>query len=429
MINTLDGFTILRFAKAFKSGGGVETHLSDLDQKLLRRNKITIIRMYLEKESDVGITKTEEIGQGSLVEISMPASVGAMQSSSNKHKINQSKMISFLKTIFREVVVYNPFLYRVFFRDYLKKNYLRPGLFEIKNAGEKVRSIHQEYNVDLLVMHHVSSIDSGEIIEEAKKLGIPYIFHNCFSNAILTNISVREQISNAACIAGMTDLGLPKRLKDQFHNVSSGIDTDAFNPDLARLPDIETNLPIIFFPARITRDKGQADLIEAYVRLRSEGLHARIVFAGRTDSAEYEEELKELVRKNGLTDEALFIGQLNREELRDWYGISSILAYSSYHQEGLPTVLLDAQAMKVPPVAYIVGGTPDTLQDGKTGFLVSKGDINAFTRKLRELLVNEERRSKMGEEGRRFVLKNFSLEALAERHEKLYLSVIKNNRL
>ena len=428
MINTLDGFTILRFAKAFKSGGGIEQYIEDLDHILLTRNKVKIIRMYLEKESNIGKTTTKEVGQGSLVEIPMPVSVGTMQSISIKQKINQSKMISFLKTILREVIVYNPILYRAFFRDYIKKNYLRPGLFEAKNAGEKLRKTHQEYNVDLLVMHHVSSVDSGEIIDEAKALGIPYVFINHFSNDLFNNVSIREQLVDAAGIAGVNGFGVPRRLKKSFCNLSDGINMEVFDPAHARPPEIKIDIPIIIYPARILRVKGQHDVIRAYATLRSEGLRAKIVFAGRTDSAEYEEELRGLVCKNGLTDDVLFIGQLNQEELRDWYGVSSVMAFPTYHQEGLGRILVEAQAMKVPPVAYIIGGTPEGIVHGKTGFLVRKGDIQTFTARLRELLTDVTKRKTMGEEGRRFVQENFSLEALADRHEKYYLRVLNKTR-
>jgi len=428
MTNNLDGLTILRFAKAFKSGGGIEQYIEDLDHILLTRNNVKIIRIYLEKESNIGITTNEEIGQGILIEISMPVSIGEMQSSSIKQKINQSKVISFLKTIFREVVVYNPFLYRAFFRDFIKINYLRPGLFEMRNAGEKVRRIHQEYNVDLLIMHHVGSVDSGEIIEEAKNLGIPYIFINHFSNDLFTNVSIREQLGGASGIAGVNGFGVPKWLKGHFYNLSDGIDTEVFNPAHARPPEIKIDIPIIFYPARILRVKGQHDLIKAYATLRSEGLRAKIVFAGRTDSTEYEEELRGLVRENGLTDDVLFIGQLNQEELRDWYGISSVLAFPTYHQEGLGRILIEAQAMKVPAIAYIIGGTPEGIKHGETGFLIRKGDIKTFTDRLREFLTDEKKRKRMGEEGRRFVQENFSLEALADRHEQYYLRILRNAR-
>ncbi len=449
MINSLDGLTILRFAKAFKSGGGIEQYLNDLDHILLTRNKAIVIRMYIEKKPGKKKATTKEIGRGSLVEtpmveIPMPVSVGVIQS--NHQKIKQPKSsflktifrelivynpakqskLSFLKVIFRELIVYNPFLYYVFFQQFLRRYSPRPRAFEVVNAREIAKKIFQEYNVDLLVMHYVGGVDSAEIIEEAKNLGIPYIFINHFANAGFINISVREQIKDAAGIAGVSNVGVPRRLNGRFCNLSDGIDTEVFNPARTRMLGIETNIPTIIYPARITRVKGQSDLIKAYVKLRREGLRARIVFAGRTDSIEYEKELKELVRKKGLTNDVLFVGQLNTEELRDWYGVSSIMAFPTYHQEGLGRILAEAQAMKVPPVAYIVGGTPEGIQHGKTGFLVRKGDIRAFTERLRELLTDETKRKTMGEEGRRFVQKNFSLEALADRHEEYYLRVLSN---
>ena len=423
MNNSLDGLTILRFAHACRSGAGVEQHLNDLDHILLTRNKAKVIRMYLEKESKGREATTKEIGQGSLVEIPLTVCSGEI-SYADKQNIMQSK-ISFFKAIFRELIIYNPFLYRVFFREIFKRYYPRPLDSEVRNAGEEVKKIFHEYNVDLLVMHYLGGVDSAEIIEESKKRRIPYIFINHFSNDRFTNISVREQLVDAAGIAGVTGIGIPKWVKDQFYFVSNGIDIEIFNPVRTRPPEIDTDVPIIIYPARIRRNKGQMDLIKAYSKLKSERLRAKIVFAGRTDSNEYEEDLKELVRKNGLVDDVQFLGQLNREELRDWYGISSIMAFPTYHQEGLPRILMEAQAMQVPPVAYIIGGTPGALQDGKTGYLVRKGDIKTFTKRLGELLTNEAKRKKMGEDGRRFVQKNFSLNALAERHEKFYLSVLK----
>jgi glycosyltransferase involved in cell wall biosynthesis len=423
MENTLDGFTILRFARAFRSGAGVETHLSDLDYNLLLRNNVTIIRLYIQQETINEKKIISKIGQGILIEIPMQVSAEEKPPVSFTRRIKQFK-IPFLKIIFREVIIYNPFLYRVLFRRLLNKYAPQSGQFPIGNAGEIVRNILQEYKVDLVVMHHVGTVESAEIIKEAKKVNIPYIFHNCFSNSVLSDISVREQIYDAACIAGFSNVGVPRWLKDVFINVSSGVDTKLLNPDMARPIKIEIDIPIIFYPARINRAKGQIDILKVYLKLQKYKLRAKIVFAGRTDSNEYEIELKRFVQQNTLTKDVLFVGQLNRDELRDWYGISSIVALSTYHQEGLPTVLIEAQAMKVPPVAYIIGGTPEAIIDGKTGYLVKKGDIRTFTHKIRELLINNERRIKMGEAGRWFVEKEFSLKALAERHENLYLQAL-----
>ncbi len=402
MINPLDGLKILRFTKAFKSGGGIEQYLDDLDHILLKRNKAKIIRTYLEKESEPAET-TRKIGKGSLVEIPCPYHIGMPSDSIyNVNQFGQSKR--------------------------LKRLSPRPGLYQIINAAEKFRTIHKKYQVDLLIMHYLGTVDSLEIMQEAEKLGIPSIFINHFSNSYLNHLSIRDQLPYCSGVAGVAGIGVPRSLKERFCNLSDGIDMGVFNPAQARPPEIDTDLPIIFYPARILKVKGQHDVIKAYAALRSEGLRAKIVFAGRTDSAEYEEELRGLVSKNGLTEHVSFAGQLTQEQVRDWFGVSAVMAFPTYHQEGLGRILIEAQAMKVPVVAYRIGGIPEGIVHGKTGFLVRKGDLKTLTDRLRELLTVEEKRKTIGEEGRMFVQKTFSLEAFADRHEQYYSMILSHAR-
>ncbi|OPY12183.1 MAG: GDP-mannose-dependent alpha-(1-6)-phosphatidylinositol monomannoside mannosyltransferase [Syntrophus sp. PtaB.Bin138] len=84
--------------------------------------------------------------------------------------------------------------------------------------------------------------------------------------------------------------------------------------------------------------------------------------------------------------------------------------------------------MKVPVVAYRIGGTPEGIVHGKTGFLVRKGDLKSFADRLKELLTDGKKRKAMGEEGRMFVQKKFSLEAFADRHEQYYATILSHSR-
>jgi len=181
MINKLDGLTILRFTHALKSGAGMEQYLDDLDRALLTRNKVEVIRMHLEGELKGEKKITEKIGQGILVKIFLDTEVRIMHEYGDKQKINQSKL-SFLKRIFRVWIVYNPFLYHVFFQEFIRKQYPRPMAFEYKNAKEEVKKIFQEYKVDLLVMHHIGGIDSTEIMEEAEKRKVVLLMFQSGSN-------------------------------------------------------------------------------------------------------------------------------------------------------------------------------------------------------------------------------------------------------
>tara|TARA_B100001105_G_scaffold224514_1_gene193569 strand:- start:419 stop:1471 length:1053 start_codon:yes stop_codon:yes gene_type:complete len=78
-----------------------------------------------------------------------------------------------------------------------------------------------------------------------------------------------------------------------------------------------------------------------------------------------------------------------------------------------PLTVQEAQLMEKPVVATNVGGVPELMLDGKTGFLVKKGSDEELYEKL-SLLINDEKKSqRMGKEGRKYVSKNFSWEKIA----------------
>lgn len=82
--------------------------------------------------------------------------------------------------------------------------------------------------------------------------------------------------------------------------------------------------------------------------------------------------------------------------------------------EGLPNVLLEAQAAELPIVATKVGGVPDAVQEGKTALLSQAGDRVDLARSCIELLRDPERRRRMGRSGRKFVEANFTFKALGD---------------
>jgi mannosyltransferase len=185
---------------------------------------------------------------------------------------------------------------------------------------------------------------------------------------------------------------------------------------------------VIFLPSRITPTKGQADLVRAAGILKRRGLECRIVLAGRIDNAAFLSELKELIERQALKNSVEFAGLLGPAELRNWYARSTIVGFPTRHHEGLGRILLECQSMAVPPVVYNIGGTSEGVRDGETGFLVRLGDLEGFVERLAELLTNDTRRRKMAQAGREFVLNQFTLEALALRHEEFYSRFLPSRR-
>ena len=90
--------------------------------------------------------------------------------------------------------------------------------------------------------------------------------------------------------------------------------------------------------------------------------------------------------------------------------------------EGLPNVILEAMAAAVPVVATAVGGTPEVVVDGVTGWLVSPGDVEALAAGIAEMLASPERAA-MGQRGRERVLQHFTFEAQTQEYERLFEEV------
>ena len=67
--------------------------------------------------------------------------------------------------------------------------------------------------------------------------------------------------------------------------------------------------------------------------------------------------------------------------------------------EGLGTALLDAMALRVPPIAFAVGGVPELIEDGRSGVLVAPGDVDAFARVASSLIASPSAREALGAGG------------------------------
>ena len=96
------------------------------------------------------------------------------------------------------------------------------------------------------------------------------------------------------------------------------------------------------------------------------------------------------------------------------------LAVLSSHTEGLPVVVLEAMAARLPVVATAVGGTPEVIDDGVTGHLVAPGDVAALARRIGEVLADDAERRRMGERGRRRIEEHFTFAAQSRAYQALF---------
>ena len=420
----LDGLTVLRFAHAFESGGGTERYLDDLDHVLLKRNAMTVIRLHLTHQPTAIAPIEEMLGQGRLIRVRLPvvpkhpASVPA----------DENTLRARVKQVVRDWILYNPLVWRAVGarRTAGLPLMLQPG--QAMGAGPATAELLQTRNIGLVMLHFFGGADADAVMAEARKSHVPFAVLNHYSNDRFLHRAIRKHTMLANGVAGVNGLGLPRYVRRGFANLSDGIDTEFFRREKARpLADAPAS-PVILLPARVVREKGQLDLVRAVASLRASGLKCGIAFAGRVDSSGFVDELRQEISRAGMTDDVRFLGDLTVEGLRDWYAACTFVAFPTHHHEGLGRVIVEAQAMHKPVVAYATGGVPEGIEEGRTGFLVPTGDIAGLARRMRELLDSPTLLAEMGQHGRAAAETRFSLAALADRHEQFYLRVIADHK-
>jgi glycosyltransferase involved in cell wall biosynthesis len=129
------------------------------------------------------------------------------------------------------------------------------------------------------------------------------------------------------------------------------------------------------------------------------------------------EALARQVAKGGLGGRFVFAGF--RGDLEKYLPNLDVFVQPSF-TEGLPVAVLEAAAAGLPVVATAVGGTPEVVADGQTGFLVPPGRPAALTAKLETLLGDAELRTRMGKHGRRLVEAGFTFAAQSVQYQRLF---------
>jgi glycosyltransferase involved in cell wall biosynthesis len=165
---------------------------------------------------------------------------------------------------------------------------------------------------------------------------------------------------------------------------------------------------------RLSPEKGFNVLVEAAAQV----VHAFpdaafILFGDGPLRAALERRIAEL----NLADHLVLPGF--RADLDDCLGAFDVTVLPSF-TEGLPNVVLESFAARVPVVATAVGGTPEIVLDGDNGYLVPPGQPAALAQRLLDLLASSTQRRQMGLRGYQRVCEGFTFEAQAREYQALF---------
>jgi glycosyltransferase involved in cell wall biosynthesis len=215
-------------------------------------------------------------------------------------------------------------------------------------------------------------------------------------------------------------IAVSKSIADQLpdrrvHVVYSGIRS---SHETARTP-LKSRDPVIIGTAcRLIEAKGVQELIAAISMLKEEFPGVRLKVAG---DGPHKDLLLRAARERNVLQEVEFLGWIDDlpPVLKTW----DIFALPSY-DEGLPIAILEAMSEGLPVVATDVGGIPELVENDRTGYLVSPGDVNALCTALRRLVIDCQLRGQLGDQGKRRAETCFSVQQMVVKIESIYAALL-----
>ena len=221
-----------------------------------------------------------------------------------------------------------------------------------------------------------------------------------------------EKIEHASLVICISDfcrsqlMGLvDARHWPKLQTVRLGVDVHAFRPAQPRIGDDSKRPLRVLCVGRLTPLKGQAVLLEAIAELKRRGVAAEVTMVVDGPSRD---SLEELVRRLEVAPLVEFTGAVGQDEIRAHYAAADVFCLPSF-AEGLPVVLMEAMAMGLPVVTTRITGTPELVEDGTSGRLVSPARSDQLADALAELACAPERARSIGRAGREKVRAEFDL--------------------
>jgi len=200
--------------------------------------------------------------------------------------------------------------------------------------------------------------------------------------------------------------------------VNPGVDSNLFDPEKIDINEYRTEKKCLLAVGRLVTEKNFDFLIRAFKKVVSlyPGVILKIVGSGPEEG-----ELHSLIESLALKEYVELLTSVPQEKLAKLYAACDLFVHPM-KDETWGMVIIEAMAMGKPVVAIDSAGPKEIVIDGQTGYLV-KPSLVAFAEKINELLASPQEMRRMGKEGRKRVMDNFSWEKSAQRMEELFCRI------
>jgi len=213
-------------------------------------------------------------------------------------------------------------------------------------------------------------------------------------------------------------------VKERIAEVPNGVDTalfysvDDFQKGNLRKRFNFPSLPIMVYTGRLESRKRLAILLKAWQRVvKVKESYLLIVGDGSQKDS-----LINLAKKLKITESVKFTGRV--DSVNEYLQAGDGFVFPS-SAEGLSNALLEAMATELPIVATKIGGTEEAIENERNGILVEPDNVDELANGIITLLSQSEVAHRLGQEARRTIEENYSIDIVAQKHLKVYEEMIK----
>lgn len=237
------------------------------------------------------------------------------------------------------------------------------------------------------------------------------------------------------CVSNFTSqklidrIGSSSDISKKTSVIYNGVDFKYFTPSEPDAELVEKHklqgAKIILTLARLVERKGHDMVINALPTIKKSIPQVKYVICGK---GIYEEKLKELAHKLGLSDDVIFTGFIPNDSRKKYYNICDLYIMPSREitekgdVEGFGITYLEANACGKPVIGSNAGGASEAIIDGKSGLLADPLDPDDIARKCIALLSDASLSEKIGVNGRKRVIEEFNWEKVCLEIEKKLIS-------
>lgn len=271
----------------------------------------------------------------------------------------------------------------------------------------------------------------------AKIAGVPIIIHgeHGFEIADLISQNRKRKFIRKLVLSTMVDkiVTVSKNLKNRLINeikikpekiihIPNGVDTNKFNIYRKEFTRKKFGFKkgdfIIGIVARLDPIKNHKTLISAFKEIVTIHPNTNLVIVG---DGSLRNKLENQTYQLGIKNKVIFMGE--RDDVPEILKTFDIFVLPSLN-EGMSNTILEAMATGIPVIASNVGGNPELVVDGRTGFLFPSNDVESLVQKIKTYISHPELKQKHGYNAHKRVEEKFSLDQMVRRYEELYLELV-----